>query len=45
MKMQNRYPRYNTNRPRSRYKHKYSKYRKGLSMMILIFIKQHLKNI
>ena len=42
MKMTNRY---NINRPRSRYGHKYSKCKKCLSMMILICIKQHLSNI
>ena len=36
--------RYNINRPRSRRGHKYSKYKKCLSMMMLISIKQHLSN-
>ena len=39
MKMKNRSPRHDINRPRSRYGHKYSKYKKCLSMM-LICIKQ-----
>ena len=37
--------RYDINRPRSRHGHKYSKYKKCLSMMMLICIKQHLSNI
>ena len=45
MKMTNRSHRYNINRPRSRYGHKYSKCKKCLSMMIVICIKQHLSNI
>ena len=36
---------YSINRPRSRHGHKYSKYRKRLSMIMLICIKQHLSNI
>ena len=35
---------YIINRPRSRHVHKYSKYRKCLSMMMLMCIKQHLSN-
>ena len=42
MKLDSR--KYNINRPRSRHGHKYSKYMKRLSMM-LICIKQHLSNI
>ena len=45
MKMKERSHRYNTNRPRSRHGHKYSKYKKGFSMMVLLCIKQHLSNI
>ena len=45
MKMKNRSHRYDINRPRSRHGHKYSKYKKCLSMMMLICIKQHLSNI
>ena len=45
MNMKNRSHRYNLNRPRSRHGCKYSKYNKYLSMMILIYIKQHLSNI
>ena len=36
---------YGINRPRCRYGHKYSKYAKRLSMMMLICVKQHLSNI
>ena len=36
---------YGINRPRQRHGHKYSKYMKRLSMMMLICIKQHLSNI
>ena len=45
VKMKNRLNRYVINRPRSRNGHKYSKYKKCLSMMMLICIKQHLSNI
>ena len=45
IKMKNRSHRYDINRPRSRHGHKYSKYKKCLSMMMLICIKQHLSNI
>ena len=44
-KMKNRSHRYDINRPRSRNEHKESKYKKCLTMMILICIKQHLSNI
>ena len=43
MKMKNRSYRHDINRPR--HGHKNSKYRKFLSMMMLICIKQHLSNI
>ena len=36
---------YGINRPRCRHEHKYSKYMKSLSMMMLMCIKQHLSNI
>ena len=36
--------RYDINRPRTRPEHKYSKYKKCRSMMMLICIKQHLSN-
>ena len=42
--MKNRSHRYNINRPSSRHGHKYRRYRKCLSMMMLICIKQHLSN-
>ena len=45
MKMKNRSQRYNINKPRSRHGHRYSKYKKCLSMMMLLCIKQHLSNI
>ena len=48
MKKKNRSHRYEINKPRSRYGHKYSKprkYIKCLSMIMLICIKQHLTNI
>ena len=45
MKMKNRSHRYDINRPRSSDEHKYSKYKKYLTMMMLICIKQHLSNI
>ena len=45
MNMKNRSHRYDINRPRFRLGHKYSKYRKCLSMMMLTLIKQHLTNI
>ena len=44
MKMKNRSHRYDINRLRARLGHKYSRYKKSLSMMILC-IKQHLSNI
>ena len=43
MKMKNRSHRYDVNQPRSKHGHKYSKYKKGLTMVILICIKQNLK--
>ena len=45
MKMKNRSHRYNINRPWSRHGHKFSKYKKCLSMMMLICIKKELSNI
>ena len=47
MKMKMKYSSqiYNINRPRLRHVHKHSKYKKCLSMMMLICIKQHLSNI
>ena len=38
MKMKNRSDRYNINRPRSRHGHKYNKYKRCLSIMMLICI-------
>ena len=45
MKMKYRSHRYGINRPRYRRGHKYSKYKKCLTMMMLICIRQHLSNI
>ena len=45
IKLKNGSHRYDINRPRSRNGHKYSKYKKFLSMMMLICIKQNLSNI
>ena len=45
MKMKNRSHRYDINRPRSRHGGKYSKYKRGICMMMLICIKQHLSTI
>ena len=43
--MKNSSLRYDINRSRSGYGHKYSKYKKCLSMMMLIDVKQHQSNI
>ena len=45
MTMKNRSHKCNINRPRTRLGHKYSKYKKCLSMLMLICITQHLSNI
>ena len=45
MKMTKRSHRYDINRPRSRYGHKYSKCEKCFIMIIFTCIKQHLSNI
>ena len=45
MKVKNRSHRYDINRPRSRKEHRYSKYKKRLSTMMLKCIKQRLSNI
>ena len=45
MKMKNRSQRYDKNKPRGRHGHKYSKYKKCLSMMMLICTKQYLIKI
>ena len=39
MKMKERSQRYDINRPRARHEHKYSKYKKCLINMMLIYIK------
>ena len=41
--MKSRSYRYNINRPRSRHKHIYAKYKMCLSIMMVISTKQHLK--
>ena len=43
--MKNRSQRYDINRPTSRHGHKDIKYMNGLSMVMLICIKQYLSNI
>ena len=43
--MKNRSHRYNINRPRFKHEHKCSKYKKYLTTVMLICIKQHLSNI
>ena len=45
MEMKSVSHRYDLNRPGSRHGHKYSKYKKYLSMMMLICTKQHIRNI
>ena len=45
MEMKNRLHRNDINRPRSRNKHKYSKYKNCLSMMMLTCTRQQLSNI
>ena len=45
MKMKNKLHRYDKNKSESRQGHKYSKYKKCVSMMMLLCIKQHLSNI
>ena len=45
VKMKNRSQRYDINKPRSRHGEKYSKYKKCLTMMTLMCIKQNLSNI
>ena len=45
MKMKKRSRRCNTNRPRSRHGHKYNKYKKFFSMMMLICIKGALSGL
>ena len=45
MQMKNRSHRYDIDRPKCWHGHKYSKYKKRLSMVMLMCIKQHLSNI
>ena len=45
LKMKNRLHRYDINRPRPRHGNKYTKYKMCLSIMMAIYIKQHLSNI
>ena len=45
MKMKNRSDRYDINRPSSRRGHKYSKYKKCPTKMMIICINQHLSDI
>ena len=45
LKMKNRSQRYDINRPRARYGHKYTKYKTCLSIFMVTCIKQYLNNI
>ena len=45
LKMKNRSHRYDINKPRLRHRHKCTKYKMCLSIMMVIYIKQHLSNI
>ena len=45
MKMKNSSHRYDANRPRSRHEPKYNEYKKCLTVMMFLCIKQHLSNI
>ena len=45
MKIKNGSHRYDTSRPRCRYDHKYSKYKKYLTIMMFTCIKKHLRII
>ena len=45
MRMKSRSHRCDIKRPRPRHGYKYSKYKKCLTLMMLICIKQHLSNI
>ena len=45
MKKKNRSHKHNANRPKFKHGHKYSKYKKCLSMIMLVCIKQHLSKI
>ena len=45
IKIKNRSLRYDTNRPRFRHEPNYSKYKKCLSMMMVMYIKQYLSNM
>ena len=45
LKMKNRSHRCDIIRPGSRHRHKYTKYKMCLSLMVAIWIKQHLSNI
>ena len=45
LKMKNRSHRYDIIRPRPRHGHRYTKYEICLSIMMVIYIKQHLSNI
>ena len=45
LKMKNRSHRYDLNKPRLRHRHKCTKYKMCRSIMMVIYIKQHLSNI
>ena len=43
--MKNRPQKYDINRPRARHGHKYTKDKMCISLMMVIYIKQHVSNI
>ena len=45
LKMKHRSQRYDANRPMTRHRQKYTKYKMCLSIMMVICIKQHLSNV
>ena len=45
LKIKDRLRRYDINRPRTRHEQKYTKYKMCLSVMIVLSIKQHLRNM
>ena len=45
LKMKNRSQRYDINGPKPGHGHKYTKYKMCLSVMKVVYIKQHLSNI
>ena len=45
LKMKNRPQKYDINRPKARHGHKYTKDKMCISLMMVIYIKQHVSNI